>query len=65
VIIVYAQTGLGYPGRPAGPVPTITVSLQNLPFQFYFLGGLLRFTSIQMPALTTSITGEDLASTTP
>src|SRR5207237_8082060 len=34
VLIVYAQTGRGYAGRPGGPVPTITVSLQNLPFQF-------------------------------
>ena len=31
VKIVYAQTGLGYAGRPGGPMPTITVSLQNLP----------------------------------
>src|SRR5215813_6240148 len=41
VKIVYAQTGLGYAGRPGGPMPTITVSLQNLPFQFFFLRGLM------------------------
>ena len=39
VKIVYAQTGLGYAGRRGGPMPTITVSLQNLPFQFFFLRG--------------------------
>ena len=63
--IVYAQTGLGYAGRPGGPMPTITVSIQNLPFQFYFLGGLMGFGNLQIPASTTSITAEDLSSRAP
>jgi TadE-like protein len=65
VQIVYAQTGLGYAGRYGGPVPTITVSIQNLPFQFFFLGGLLGFANINMPGLQTTITGEDLSSVAP
>ena len=67
VKVVYAQTGLGYAGRDGGPVPTITVSLQNLPFQFFFLGstGLLGSSSINMPGLQTTITGEDLSSVAP
>jgi TadE-like protein len=65
VQIVYAQTGLGYAGRNGGPVPTITVSIQNLPFQFFFLGGLLGFANINMPGLQTTITGEDLSSVAP
>jgi Flp pilus assembly pilin Flp len=65
VKIVYAQTGLGYAGRNGGPVPTITVSIQNLPFQFFFLGGLLGFANINMPGLQTTITGEDLSSVAP
>lgn len=65
VVITYAQTGLGYAGRPGGPVPTITVSLQNLTFQFVFLDGLMGFGNIQIPALTTTITGEDLSSSAP
>jgi Flp pilus assembly pilin Flp len=65
VVIVYAQTGLGYAGRPGGPVPTITVSLQNLPFQFFFLSGVMGFDKIQIPALTTSMTAEDMASGAP
>jgi hypothetical protein len=65
IVIIYAQTGLGYAGRPAGPVPTITVSIQDLPFQFFFLSGVMGFDRIQIPALTTSITGEDLASGAP
>ena len=42
----YTATGLGYQTRPGGPVPTITVSLQNVTFQFFFLGGLLGFNNI-------------------
>src|SRR5215475_178401 len=65
VRIVYAQTGRGYAGRPGGPVPTITVSIQNLPFQFYFLGGLIGFRNLQIPASTTSVTAEDLSGRAP
>ena len=65
VKIVYAQTGLGYAGRPGGPVPTITVSLQNLPFQFFFLRGLMGFHDLQIPASTVSLTAEDLSSRAP
>lgn len=62
VRVVYEQTGLGYSGRPY-PIPTVTVSLQNLPFQFYFLSGLMvpHFGNIQIPASAT-MTGEDLCS---
>jgi hypothetical protein len=62
VKIVYSQTGLGYAGRVAGPVPTITVSLERLPFQFFFLNGLLGFANVTIPALGTTITGEALSS---
>jgi hypothetical protein len=69
VRIVYTQpaspAGLGYAGRPAGPVPTIKVSLQNMPFRFFFLGGLLAFHDIQIPEVPTTITGEDLYSCSP
>jgi Flp pilus assembly protein TadG len=65
VKITYAQTGLGYAGRPGGPVPTITVSLRNLPFRFFFLSGLVGFGNINMPAMTTTITGESLSSDEP
>ena len=65
VVISYTQTGLGYAGRPGGPVPTITISIRNLPFQFFFLGGLMGFNRIPIPALTTSITAEDLSSGIP
>jgi Flp pilus assembly protein TadG len=65
VKIVYAQTGLGYAGRPAGPMPTITVSLQNLRFNFFFLGGFTGFRDRQIPASPVSLTAGDLSSTEP
>jgi hypothetical protein len=62
VTVVYSQTGLGFAGRGAGPVPTITVSLNEgaskLPFNFYFLP----FAQINIPPVTTTITGEALSS---
>jgi hypothetical protein len=65
VVVTYTQTGLGFAGRPGGPVPTITVALQNLSFRFFFLDGLSRFRNIPIPPLTTSITAEDLSSRAP
>ncbi|MER9335611.1 pilus assembly protein [Mesorhizobium sp. M0293] len=65
VRIEYAASGLGYWTRPNGPVPTITVSITNHPFQFFFLGGLLGFGNITMPSMLSTVTGEDLKSTWP
>jgi hypothetical protein len=60
-----APVGLGFAGRPGGPVPTIKISLQNMPFRFFFLGDLLGFRNIQLPDATTTMTGEDLYSCSP
>jgi hypothetical protein len=60
-----APAGLGFAGRPGGPVPTIRISLQNIPFRFFFLGDLLGFRNIQLPSATTTMTGEDLNSCSP
>jgi len=63
VNVTYQQTGLGYAGRSLGPVPTITVSLNapslkdKLPFRFFFLP----FAAIDIPEVTTTITGEALS----
>jgi Flp pilus assembly protein TadG len=62
VSIVYDQTGLGFAGRDSGPVPTISVSLQNMTFQFFFLNGLRGFANLPMPAFTTTVTGEAMSS---
>lgn len=61
VVIVYTQTALGYAGRPGGPVPTITVSLRNMRFHFFFLTPLLGL-HIAMPSMTTTVTAQDLCS---
>lgn len=65
VVVTYTATGLGYQTRLGGPVPTITVSLQNVNFQFFFLGGLLGFGNITMPSMLSTVTGEDMKSTFP
>lgn len=65
VVVTYTATGLGYQTRLGGPVPTITVSLQNRTFQFFFLGGLLGFGDLNMPSMLSTVTGEDLKATFP
>jgi Flp pilus assembly protein TadG len=63
VVVTYAQTGLGFAGRPGGPVPTITVELTGLTFNYVFLGGL--FGPITMPPMRTTETGEDMCTAAP
>ena len=65
VVVTYTATGLGYQTRLGGPVPTITVNLQNRTFQFFFLQGLMGFANINMPSMLSTVTGEDLKSTWP
>jgi Flp pilus assembly protein TadG len=60
VVIRYNNTGLGYAGRPGGPVPTITVSLTGLSYNFIFLNSLFGFIGAPVPSLETTVTGEDL-----
>jgi Flp pilus assembly pilin Flp len=65
IVIQYTQTGLGFAGRPGGPAPTISISVGDLPFQFFFLSGIMGFDKIQIPASTMSISAEDLSSGAP
>ena len=65
VLVRYAASGLGYQTRPGGSIPTITVSLQNVTFRFFFLSGLLGFNDIQMPSMLSTVTGEDMSSSAP
>jgi Flp pilus assembly protein TadG len=65
VTVSYVYSGLGYAGRPGGPVPTITVELQSLTFRFFFLGGFMQFGDLAIPNMRTTITGEDLNSAAP
>lgn len=61
VIVKYVHTGLGFAGRPGGPVPTIVVELQGLTFEFVMVDKLFGFTAIELPPFRTTITGEDLS----
>lgn len=61
VVVRYQYTGMGYAGRTAGPIPTITVSLQNVRYDFLLLSGILSLTSVNFPvSAATTVTGEDL-----
>ena len=60
ISVRYENTSLGYAGRPGGPVPTITVSLRQLNYDFILLGAFLPTNSITMPSFATTVTGEDL-----
>jgi hypothetical protein len=65
IVVAYRQSGAGFSGRPGGPAPSIALSIKNLPFRFFFLGGLLGSNGIAMPTLTISVMGEDISSTAP
>jgi hypothetical protein len=66
VIVEYSATGLGFCSRPQGPVPTITVSLQNMSLRSIFLAGVLfPFAKPNYATAKATITGENLSSTWP
>jgi hypothetical protein len=63
VVVRYYSTGLGFVGRPGGPVPTIDVSVGQapaapVPLRYYFLAGLLKFANLNFATAQASITGE-------
>ncbi len=54
VTVRYDDSGLGFAGRRAGPVPAITVCLNNMTFDTAILGG------IPMPQFCATLTAEDM-----
>lgn len=64
VQVIYEATGLGYWTRPGGAVPSISVSIEGQPFDFFFLPDLPGFDGMQnqitMPNMQSTRTGEDL-----
>ena len=60
VIVTYDNSGLGFVGHPAGAVPTISVVVTGMSYQFIFLSGLLGFGITSMPDFKVTMTGEDL-----
>ena len=60
ITVQYADSGLGFAGRPGGPVPAVTVCLQNMTFDFTIINGLLGFPTIAMPPFCATLTAEDM-----
>jgi hypothetical protein len=65
IVITYEQTGMGFAGRPGGPVPSVTVKVQNLQFSTPVLGIFSGLVNLTMPPFQTTVSGEDLRSTSP
>lgn len=61
VVVEYTQTGLGFAGRPGGPVPSITVRLTGLNFSFVVLDTLVGLGQIPMSGLAATATAEDMS----
>jgi len=61
IIVRYTSSGLGYSGRPGGAVPTITVEVTGVTFDFYLLNGVFGMAPIPIPGLRATVTGEDLS----
>jgi Flp pilus assembly protein TadG len=65
VIVEYAPIGLGFVGR-CGPVPSVTVRLQNMTYDFVVIHSLLNLVggsaaaSLAMPNFAATMVGEDL-----
>lgn len=63
VLATYYRAGLGYEGRPFGPVLTIRLEVKNLSFDLPLVGALLNLNTFTIPAHPVTITSEDLCST--
>ncbi|MEY9324324.1 TadE/TadG family type IV pilus assembly protein [Sinorhizobium fredii] len=60
IAVTYQRSGLGYWGRPEGPVLTMRMEVRNMQTPTLLLGGLLGIDKITLPAHPVTITTEDL-----
>lgn len=60
LMVTYQRSGLGYWGRPDGPVLTMRLEVQNITFDLPVVGVLLGLDDIVIPAHPVTITTEDL-----
>jgi hypothetical protein len=60
LMVTYQRSGLGYWGRPDGPVLTMRLEVRDITFDLPILGGLLGLNDIAIPAHPVTITTEDL-----
>lgn len=65
VQITYEHTFVGYGSRPGGLVPTITLQLVDLNFEFIFLDDLLGLNQVAIPGLRTTMIAEDMRTAAP
>ena len=62
IIVTYELSGLGYNGRPSGPVVSVRLDMLGGPIGLPFLGGLLGIAGFIFPPFTVTATSEDLCS---
>ncbi|WP_042119895.1 TadE/TadG family type IV pilus assembly protein [Rhizobium etli] len=60
LVVTYQRSGLGYWGRPDGPVLTMRLEVREVTFDLPILGGLLGLNEVTIPAHPVTITTEDL-----
>ena len=60
--VTYERSGLGYHGRPSGPVVTVRLEMVAGPTDLLFLGGILGLAGFNFPPFTVTATSEDLCS---
>lgn len=60
LMVTYLRSGLGYWGRPDGPVLTMRMEVRNITFDLPVLGALLGLNDVVIPAHPVTITTEDL-----
>lgn len=60
LVVTYQRSGLGYWGRPNGPVLSMRLEVRNVTFDLPLLGALLGLDQIEVPAHPVTLTTEDL-----
>lgn len=60
LVVTYQRSGLGYWGRPDGPVLTMRLEVRDITFDLPIIGALLGLDQITIPAHPVTITTEDL-----
>jgi TadE-like protein len=62
VTVIYEQSGLGYHGRPDGPVVTLRLEIRNVSFDLPVVGALLGLPDVIIPSFPVTVGTEDLQS---
>lgn len=61
VRITYETSGLGYDGRPMGPVVSVKLEIDGDAFQVPVISALMEMAAIDFPSINASATSEDLS----